>query len=850
MSSEQTDTVTKGGAIDRPEGQTSHRWRMTTECEMERLAFANGAQRYYAQQDRIGRDFGLGDTDAARVLIQENLKLLEDYIECNIEGTPFEETVKSLGSAKVALATLTSAFARLKQKATVVSVCETIGKTLEAECWAAGFLKEDEKRAKNIIKGARKKHGSLKYRRQSVRSMAARGGYKVDRWSSELLVKIGNWLLDALLNVSGSVFTLADVEHQYRVKGKDHVETIKVITLTPEASLRVESIAAAMAEACPALLPMVEPPDTWTNLYDGGYKSKAIKKINPLIRGKNKQHRALLNHAVKSGQMQPVFDAVNAIQSVAWSINPRMLALLEWVALEKREVKGLPRWVDYPDPVYPENWDELDKETQKAWRERGAKIKAKNIGLIGQRAVFLSDLETARLFADEPEFYVPHYLDFRGRIYGQSHFNFQRGDAVRSLFLFSEGKPIGEDGMVWLAIHLASTGDFDKMSKKPYAERVQWVNDNLETILDVATNPKGTYEFWRKADKPFLFCAAAMEYAAAMVHGPNYVSRLPVSYDGSCSGLQHLCSLTRSEEAKYVNVIPSDEPQDIYQAVADLVLQQVRNDATKGVPQAQAWLRYGLGRKEVKRGVMTYCYSSRSFGMSEQIIEDLMRPLEDKVLSGQLSEHPFGEGQGYKEAFYMGNLLCNTIEEFIKAPAEAMSFLRQIALALAHESKSPVWTTPTGLPVVSWYPEHNYTRLTLFLHDKGFKVQHKVKIETEGKSDTVRKEKSANGISPNFVHSLDAAHLMLTVNASVSENITQVALVHDSFGCLAADASRWNEIIREQFARLYTDFDVLGEVRAQALKDITQANAHRIPEVPARGTLDIKEIENSTYAFA
>jgi DNA-directed RNA polymerase len=197
----------------------------------------------------------------------------------------------------------------------------------------------------------------------------------------------------------------------------------------------------------------------------------------------------------------------------------------------------------------------------------------------------------------------------------------------------------------------------------------------------------------------------------------------------------------------------------------------------------------------------------------------------------------------------MGSLLCRTIEEFIHAPAEAMGFLRKVALGLAHESKSAVWTTPCGLPVMSWYPEQDHTRITLFLHDRGYKVQHKVKIDTEAK-DTVRKEKSANGIAPNFVHSMDACHLMMVVNAAASEDITQVALVHDSFGCLAADATRWNEIIREQFTRLYTEFDVLGEVREQALKDISAPNAHRIPEVPAKGTLDLNDIKRSLYAFA
>lgn len=197
----------------------------------------------------------------------------------------------------------------------------------------------------------------------------------------------------------------------------------------------------------------------------------------------------------------------------------------------------------------------------------------------------------------------------------------------------------------------------------------------------------------------------------------------------------------------------------------------------------------------------------------------------------------------------MGKLLCDTIEAFIKAPAEAMSFLRKIALGLSHEGKSVTWTTPVGLPVMSWYPETERSQLRLFLFDRGYKLTTNVKVDG-GPTKGVKKEKSANGIAPNFVHSMDAAHLMMVVNAASAEGITQQALVHDSFGCLAADAGRYNEIIREQFVKLYSEYDVLGDIRNQALKEISVANAHRIPEVPAKGTLDLTEVLQSDYAFA
>jgi DNA-dependent RNA polymerase len=95
----------------------------------------------------------------------------------------------------------------------------------------------------------------------------------------------------------------------------------------------------------------------------------------------------------------------------------------------------------------------------------------------------------------------------------------------------------------------------------------------------------------------------------------------------------------------------------------------------------------------------------------------------------------------------------------------------------------------------------------------------------------------------------DAAHLLLTVNAAVREDIKSIATVHDSFGCLASKAERFRKIIREQFVKMYEEHDVLAEVLEQARKDLGE-NAKGLPAKPLdRGLLDIKEVLGADYAF-
>jgi DNA-directed RNA polymerase len=304
--------------------------------------------------------------------------------------------------------------------------------------------------------------------------------------------------------------------------------------------------------------------------------------------------------------------------------------------------------------------------------------------------------------------------------------------------------------------------------------------------------------------------------------------------------------MTRDEKtASLVNLTSSALPQDVYTTVAESVSNLVVKDAESGNPNASAAVEFGIDRKMVKRNVMTYSYSSKKFGMAKQLTEDLMRPLAFDVLSGKLDEHPFGADEGRPAAKYLAGHIYDTIETLVTLPAQAMVMLQKCARALAHEGKPLTWTTPLGLPWVNRYHAPVLKRVSLWLRDTRIRT-----VVAEGSEKAIDKDKSANGVAPNLVHACDAAHLLMTVNASVSENITQLATVHDSFGCLAPQSARFNQIIREQFAKLYTEHDVLNEVLAQARHDLTVHNQQRLPIVPEYGTLNLREVLDASFAFA
>ena len=98
------------------------------------------------------------------------------------------------------------------------------------------------------------------------------------------------------------------------------------------------------------------------------------------------------------------------------------------------------------------------------------------------------------------------------------------------------------------------------------------------------------------------------------------------------------------------------------------------------------------------------------------------------------------------------------------------------------------------------------------------------------------KGKQSQGAAPNAIHSLDAAHLALTVYRCDFP----VTTIHDSFGCLLADMPKLFRIVRETFVELYST-DPLASLMKDIGGDISGVEI---------GTLDITDVLKSEYCFS
>lgn len=588
----------------------------------------------------------------------------------------------------------------------------------------------------------------------------------------------------------------------------------------------------------PIHLPMVAPPRPWRSPYRGGYLSDLIK-----VRLVKSRSRGYLDE-LGSIDLTRVYGAVNAVQSTPWRINTKVLDVMTRLWDEGGNVAGLPRQFDLsvparpahiPTDIPPANLPLDQQEELKVWKANAAKVHAANGAARSERVALAQKLWIANRFKDEKAIYFPHYLDFRGRLYPfASYVNPQSDDAGKALLEFAEGKALGEDGAFWLAVHLANLWGVDKVS---FEDRVQWVHDNEDRILSSALDPYESDAFWLDADKPFQALAACFEWLGYKMHGDAWVSHMPIAMDGSCSGLQHFSMMLRDEVGgAAVNLIPQEKPADIYTAVARRA-QELSDRSADAM--AAAW-KGKVVRKVAKQPTMTMCYSATQYGMQGQI-ETALRKLDDEQGS------PYIEGQErHAAAVYMAGIVWEAIGDTVVAARRAMDWLKE-ASKVAAEAGLPVrWTTPVGLPVLQEYREIAGERLKV--HFGGQRVD--LWIAKEGSK--LSKRRQASGIAPNFVHSLDSAHLMATVGLGVRNGLYNWCMIHDSFGVHACDTSLLNAVLREAFVEQYTP-DVLARFRDELVEQL-QASApdlvEKIPPLPAHGNLDIEAVRQSDFFFA
>jgi len=376
--------------------------------------------------------------------------------------------------------------------------------------------------------------------------------------------------------------------------------------------------------------------------------------------------------------------------------------------------------------------------------------------------------------------YFPHTADWRGRFYARGGLTqFQSIKECKAIFDFSNYVQVTDPKGLYL--HVANAHGMDKFS---ITDRVKWVRDNMQEIL-AGGLANDVY-----AKRSALALAEYTETGET-----NVICHI----DGTCNGTQWTATMFRdAKTAKLVNCLAStltDVPFDLYGVIAERASKLATGN------EKAAILKFM--RDLTKAPIMVLGY-----GASENTILDTV------------TEFLLGHGNKANP-----KKVVKAIMTAIKLEAPALTKLTtNLKRILKATPRNTLTWNAFDLEVraESWNSEE------LNLHGSSYTA--KLKGEAVTDNDAL-----SRGISPNYVHSMDSAHL----RAVIRKASCYLSCIHDSVGCPANKVLEINELIRREFHEI-NKTDLIENIY----------NALEANYTPQMGTMNIDDVLEATYIFS
>jgi DNA-directed RNA polymerase len=378
-------------------------------------------------------------------------------------------------------------------------------------------------------------------------------------------------------------------------------------------------------------------------------------------------------------------------------------------------------------------------------------------------------------------------------------------------------------GLWWLKVNLANLFDQDKISLDA---RVKWVDDNWEMILEISKDPYTNREWVDssiKKNKSFQRLAAVFD-----ITRDDGFTYLPVQLDGQCNGSQHWSAIMRDETvADMVGLTPNDKPSDLYQHVADGVTEycELHKDSQIWCEKFLDHWDQGISRKVTKRPTMCDAYGLTFYGIQKYLkIEGHLDWVTKDKQAGAITELAKG--------------IKASMDRCLHAPNKGKEYLKTIIRVANDLNKHVEWTTPSGFKVVHHYNTINTRRSVA-------KLFGSKELTFFISTPDVNPKAALQAIAPNYIHSLDAAHMFMVLSGMLSVGIYSVAFVHDSYGCHANYVDDMRDILREEFVSIHKENQL-----EKFKKEIQNQLGVMLPDPPDIGEFDVNQVLDSDYFFS
>lgn len=177
----------------------------------------------------------------------------------------------------------------------------------------------------------------------------------------------------------------------------------------------------------------------------------------------------------------------------------------------------------------------------------------------------------------------------------------------------------------------------------------------------------------------------------------------------------------------------------------------------------------------------------------------------------------------------IGRALRQGVKDTVPEATRMMQYLQN--LVRKHKEHTMQWVTPVGVPVVNW--AEGSTRKAVAIRSMGVNM-----IYMQVRTNEYNTRAAANGIVPNFVHSMDSTHLCMTIN----DLDAAVLPIHDSVATHACDVHTMHEVLRDTFVRLYLQF------KTEDFLEFNNIVLEAFP-VPEQGGLDLEDVREARFMF-
>lgn len=764
---------------------------------------------------------------------------------------------------------------KYEQEVKLGALITGLGKVIEQEC-AIGATKGKKSRKQHTANRRSAIAKQLQSQKLAQESGGHSENTKADlkallAWPMDVKAKMGAMLIAKLMETAkfpvtkehprtNEKITQMQPAFMHRMK---YVQGKRIGMMVPNTALvkkvQSEPIGALLAKR----MPMIVEPRPWTSWNEGGY----LQYPTPIVRLPigDKMGKDYFMAADAKGDTKQVYAGLTALSKVPWKVNHNVLKVQLQAWNSGAAIANFaPLHPEINMPAEPE--PSTDPGPRRQWLAEVRDLENKRTGLHSQRCFQNFQIEVARAVANET-LYFPHNMDFRGRAYPvPPYLNHMGADNARGILVFGDGKELGEAGLKWLKIHLANVAGYDKAS---LSEREKYTMDHLDDIYDSVRDPLGGRRWWLQSEDAWQTLAACFELTSAL-DSPDptkFVSHLPTHQDGTCNGLQHYAALGGDKAgAAQVNLEPSDRPADIYTAVANAVNAEVIHDAEAGNPIAK-FLQGHIARKIVKQPVMTNVYGVTFYGAKAQVRKQLVDVFPNLGLFDEVNYSNMSHYVATKIFKSLGSMFtgAQAIQVWLGHCADRISTslspeqveqltaeadAKEVAKTTAKLAKtkkvrkdtqlkidkteaalrdslsgtgkvnadskqkhyakplfksSVTWTTPLRMPVVQPYRSTSARSVSTNLQS--------VTLQEPQLWDPVSKRKQLQAFPPNFIHSLDATHMMLSALKCNEIGLT-FASIHDSFWTHACDIEKMSEVLRDAFVAMHSE-DIIGRLREE-----------------------------------